>query len=94
MFVVLLFLQSKNILIPHLLPGKLFQAAVYPTISTGKESKVPAKIEIKSTCGCPVDEATLRQTEMTGKPTDIVLTQVVGSFWRFVYRMNSLVHIE
>jgi hypothetical protein len=56
----------------------LFQAAIYPTISTGKESKVPAKIELKSTCGCPVDEETLPQTEMTGKPTEILLTQVCG----------------
>ncbi len=70
------FQQSKNIVLPNLLPGKLFQAAIYPTINTGKESRVPAKIELKSTCGCPVDEETLRQTEMTGMPTEIALIQV------------------
>jgi hypothetical protein len=69
-------LQSKNIVLPNLLPGKLFLAAIYPTISTGKESKVPAKLELKSTCGCPVDEVTLRTTEMTGMPIEVVLTQV------------------
>ncbi len=63
-------------MLPNLLPGKLFQAAVYPTIFSGKESKVPAKIELKSTCGCPVSEATLRQTEMTGMPIEVALTQV------------------
>jgi hypothetical protein len=68
--------QSKNIVLPNLLPGKLFQAAIYPIVHSGKETKVPAKIELKSTCGCPVDEETLRQTEMTGMPTEIALTQV------------------
>ncbi len=72
-------------MLPNLLPGKLIQAAIYPTISTGKESKVPAKIELKSTCGCPVDEDTLRQTEMTGKPTEVALSQVltpaIHSIW-------------
>ena len=63
-------------MLPNLLPGKIFQAAIYPTIFSGKESRVPAKIEVKSTCGCPVDEETLRQTEMTGMPTEIALTQV------------------
>ncbi len=63
-------------MLSNLLPGKLFQAAVYPTVVSGKESKVPAKIELKSTCGCPVDEATLRQTEMTGQPIEVALTQV------------------
>jgi hypothetical protein len=57
------------------LPGKLIQAAVFPTF-LGKDSKVPAKLELKSTCGCPVNEATLRQTEITGKPIEITLTQV------------------
>jgi hypothetical protein len=68
--------QSKNIVISSLLPGKLFQAAIIPTATTGKEGKVASKMEIKSTCGCPVDDETLRDTEQTGKPTDIVLTQV------------------
>ncbi len=68
--------QSKSIVLANLLPGKLFQAAIFPTIMSGKESKVPAKLELKSTCGCPVDEATLRRTEMTGMPTEIALTQV------------------
>ena len=63
-------------MLPTLLPGKLFQAAIYPTIFSGKESRVPAKIEVKSTCGCPVSEATLQQTEMTGMPAEIALTQV------------------
>ena len=68
--------QSKNIVIASLLPGKLFQAVIFPTFSTGKETRVPARIELRSTCGCPVNEATLRQTEPTGKPTDVALTQV------------------
>ncbi len=63
-------------MIASLLPGKLFQAVVFPTVLSGKESRVPAKIELRSTCGCPVNEATLRQTEPTGKPTDVALTQV------------------
>jgi hypothetical protein len=69
-------MQSKSIAVAGLLPGKLFQAVIYPTISSGKESSVPAKIELRSTCGCPIDEATLRQTEVTGKPTNVALTQV------------------
>ena len=68
--------QSKKIVISSLLPGKLFQAAIISTAATGKEGKVASKIEIKSTCGCPVDDQTLRDTEQTGKPTDIILTQV------------------
>ena len=65
---------------PELLPGKLFQAAIYPTIFSGKESKVPAKLELKSTCGCPVDEPTLAQTEMSGMPTEVSLAQVCFRF--------------
>ncbi len=63
-------------MLPNLLPGKIFQAAVYLTDTSGKESMVPTKIEVKSTCGCPINEATLRQTETTGMPTEIALTQV------------------
>ncbi len=64
-------------MLPNQLPGKVIQAAVYPTMN-GKESRVAARLELRSTCGCPVDEATLLRTEMTGKPTDIELTQVFG----------------
>ncbi len=70
--------QSKNIELPDLIPGKVVQAVIYPTIVSGKESKVPAKLELKSTCGCPVNEATLRQTEQTGAPTEIDLKQVLS----------------
>jgi hypothetical protein len=63
-------------MLPNLLPGKLVQAAIYPTIYSGKESKVPANLELKSTCGCPLNVETLRATEMTGKPVEVALVQV------------------
>ncbi len=60
-----------------LLPGKVILADVVPTFGR-KESRVAAKIELQSTCGCPVNEATLLRTEQTGKPSDVSLTQVGG----------------
>jgi hypothetical protein len=69
--------QSRTIEITSLLPGKLFRAVIYPTTIAGKESVIPYKnSNLRSTCGCPVDDATLRQTEPTGKPSDVVLAQV------------------
>ncbi len=81
--------QSRNIAITNQLPGKLFQAVVLPSVAIGKESKVPAKFELRSTCGCPVDDATLRQTEATGKPANVALTQVRKVYSNFVLLSKS-----
>jgi hypothetical protein len=79
--------QSRTIEITSLLPGKLFRAVIFPTTNAGRESAIPYRnSNLRSTCGCPIDEATLRQTEPTGKPSDVTLVQV----WMCVGHLNSL----
>jgi hypothetical protein len=68
----------------------VFQAVIYPTVFSGKAAKLPAKFELKSTCGCPKDAQTLLSTEMTGMPTEVKLMQArwLWVFLQFDILMN------
>jgi hypothetical protein len=74
--------QSKFIQATSLLPATLLQAQIFPTTLRGVESKVPYKNKnLKITCGCPVDEPTLRTTEPTGQPINIGVSQSRGKMY-------------
>ncbi len=61
-----------------LAPARLFRLLIWPTTKAGKESTVPYRnSDVRTTCGCPVNANTLKQTEWTGMPTDVALLQVV-----------------
>ena len=65
-----------------MLPATLIQALIYPTTVGGVESKIPYRNKnIKVTCGCPIDEPTLRATEPTGKPIDLSVVQSRGKMY-------------
>ncbi len=58
------------------------QAEIYPTTLAGVESKIPYRNKnIKVTCGCPIDEPTLRMTEPSGKPTKLGVVQKRGKIF-------------
>jgi hypothetical protein len=76
-FIIILAVQTNNIAIVGLLPGKLLKVAVLPTDNSNVESRVPfTNKAVKTTCGCPRDSNTLRTTEPTGSPTSVSLLQV------------------
>jgi hypothetical protein len=75
-------LQTNNIAIVGLLPGKLLKVAVLPTANNNTESRVPFAKAVKTTCGCPRDPNSLRTTEPTGSPTRVSLLQVsTALYW-------------
>jgi hypothetical protein len=84
-------LQTNDIAIVGLLPGKLLKVTVLPTDTGNVESKVPfTNKAVKTTCGCPHDSNTLRTTESTGSPISVSLLQVIACLYATVY---SLVEI-
>ncbi len=71
-----LYLQSASIQAHSLLPGSLIQLSILPTTVAGVESKAPYRNkQVKVTCGCPIDQASLRSTEATGRPRGFAYPQ-------------------
>ena len=70
---------QNDIATVNLQPGKLFKLSIWPSNLADEESRVPYVNKlVKSTCGCPLGVNTLRATEPTGKPSAVLLTQVLS----------------
>ena len=82
--------QSADVAVVGLSPGKLFKVSVLPTDNSNVESAVAyVDKQVKSTCGCPRDQNSLRLTEATGAPTTVSLLQVRVASLPTVYCMPS-----